>query len=127
MTIQVIAGVAIFNDGKHCQTITRNDGPVTLPAEKERMFVAQGVAEYVDAYQLPAEVADVDPVEIVEEVQTDATDETPSTYETMSLNALKKECKARGLSFKSRASRGELIELLNADDEPPAIDALGVE
>ena len=124
MTIQVIAGVAIFNDGKHCQTITRNDGPVTLPAEKERMFVVQGVAEYVDATRPPVEVVEtVDPVEVVETVET--VDESP-TYETMSLNALKKECKARGLSFKSRAGRDELINLLTADDEPPAIAALGV-
>ena len=126
--IRIIAGAAFVDDGPKRRVLTPDDGPVSLSDALETRFVKLGVAKYVDDTEAPA-APKVDKSEKPADVVEDSDDpmDDDDGYGSMTIDELRAECDERGIGYGKRANSAQLIRLLEADDEPPAIDALGAE
>ena len=137
MTIKLIKGFASYYDESSRRIrITTDSGPVTLPADVERAWVARGVAEYVDAKPESKSPASADePDEAVAAAGTeDGAEDAPEPdaeedagYEELSLGELKALCDERHIAYKAKTTKADIIALLEKDDEPPAFDAFEAE
>ena len=127
MTVRIKSGIVTWNDGRRRRKATPKDGPVTATPKAEARWVERGIAEYVDAqHAVPVHGA------YAAQQPTDDAEMT-ELYEAMSAADLKAECDRRGIPYRAKATKAELVELLeeadaeDADEEPPAFDALGAE
>lgn len=137
MAICVTSGSIVVNDGAHGSRVIRPaDGSVRLSKKLEARFVQLGAARYVDANgkvddgnsadetpdapsagNAPKLLSDDDPVD----------DKNDAIYSGMTVDELRAECDERGITYHKRAGKNTLIGLLEADDEPPAIEAHGID
>lgn len=150
--IKIIAGIAIDSTGNETRVYRPSDGAIEVAPKLESLWVAQGVATYIDETEgetAPDDIIeetdgetddgeaetvesdeDIDEVEAVDEdvAGDDLDDEIePVDYSSLSSAELKQECDERGISYGKKASRTALIALLEESDEQPVIEVVEAE
>lgn len=125
--IRVTGGSAVYHDGQRKHVITPSDGPVSLNPELEHRFVALGVAAYVDAEgAIPEPKGEVE-IQTNPDPESKGEAEGSPDYASFTKRQLGAELDRRGIPFKAKEKREDLIRKLEEDDadEGPTFDALG--
>lgn len=103
-TIQMIAGTFGLRKDGRIQPMRAEDGPFDVDKKSAERLIKLGVARVADVVD-------------VEQESTDAESEDVQGYEALKHPQLQALCEERGIEYKKRAKKTELIALLESYDQ----------